>query len=155
MSIIDVDATEAVQQPEQVNSETEALIKIAKIEPAGGRRDEKGRILPGQVLNPMGGPIARRVQEFQKLLNKEHRNLEATRELFQRLRALAMGETTLVPVVTRDGTVKVEARIKADAAFMKLYLDRVWGTAKPFEAGMDLTDAPQSVIDYLTEKLRK
>lgn len=118
-------------------------------------RDERGRLLPGQKsLNPRGGK-SKRVRNFEIMLNNEHRNLDKMRELFARLRALAMGEVVLIPHVGTDGElISLQAKLKADPAFMKLYLDRLLGPAKAFDSDMDFSDAPREVLEYLLTKLR-
>lgn len=55
------------------------------------------------------------------------------RPVFARLRALALGE--VVTVTGRDGDVDIE--LKADPAFMKLYLDRLLGPVKARDAELD------------------
>lgn len=117
-------------------------------------RDVKGRFGAGnRPRNPGGRP--KKLREIEKMLNTEFRNVDAMREVFTRLRALAMGEVVLVPVLTDAGTVQVQARIEADARYMQLFLDRTMGPAKAFEDDFDLSDAPSEVIEYLRVRVQR
>lgn len=85
-------------------------------------RNEKGQILPGYSGNPGGrfkGLVA-----LERMLDDEHRSPEQLREVFTRLRALALGE--LVTVYDEHGK-EVGVELKARPEFMKMYLDRVIG----------------------------
>lgn len=99
----------------------------------------------GYTGNPGGRP--RKLREIEAMLDEEHRTVENMRPVFARLKFLALGEP--VEVTFRGAVVRIE--LKADAAFMSLYLDRVLG---PMARGqIDLSDAPQEVVDYLAHKL--
>lgn len=119
------------------------------------KRDAHGRIIGGGKgagsLNPGGRP--KRIAEIEKMLNKEHRNVEALRPLMARLRALAMGEAIPVAVQGEHGMIELQAKLVADPAFMKLYLDRVLGPVKVQEEMIDLSDAPAEVLHYLLQRL--
>jgi hypothetical protein len=81
------------------------------------------------------------------MLDEEHRTVENMRVVFARLKFLALGEAVMV--MFRGKEVRID--LKADAAFMSLYLERVIG---PVERGkIDLTDAPDDVVEYLARKL--
>lgn len=99
------------------------------------------------------GGRPKRLREIEQMLNKEHRNLEKMRELFARLRSLAMGEPILIPVMTASGEMTVAAKLEADPAFMKLYLERTLGKAKVFEDDIDFSDAPAEFLEYIKSKL--
>lgn len=123
--------------------------------PPGGRRDQDGRFLPGFSGNPerqfrpgqSGNPVgkSRVLADIQKMLDEEHRGVERMREVFDRLRALALGTVVHVP----DGDGAIDIQLQADPAFMKLYLDRVLGPVKELITDEDLRDAPDVVIDWL------
>jgi hypothetical protein len=88
-------------------------------------RDRAGHwIAGGPSPNPGGKP--RKTREIEEMLDAEHRTVENMREVYGRLKALAMGE--LVTVMDEDGEVTVT--LKADARFMAIYLDRLWGPVK-------------------------
>ncbi len=127
------------QSPQNAESAASTAIEI---------RDVRGRFGPGnRPKNPGGRP--KKLRELEKLLNTEHRNIPMMREVFNRLRALAMGEPIIVPFVGPDGEVKLECQLKADARFMQLYLDRIMGPAKAFDDSIDLSDAPDEVLQWL------
>lgn len=113
-----------------------------------------GKFAKGNRANPYGAR-GKKIKEFQKLLNNEHLDIDKMRELFNRLRALAMGEIILVPVVTAQGTMEMVCKLEADARFMQLYLDRLLGPAKAIDEDMDLSDAPAEVIEYLRVKVSR
>jgi len=110
-------------------------------------RGEAGKWLPGHSANPGGKP--KKLREIEAMLDAEHRTVANMREVFLRLKALALGE--IVHVVDREGNVDVA--LKADARFMALYLDRVMGPVKDLE--IDLSDAPTEALLYLRDKLRQ
>ena len=101
----------------------------------------------GPSPNPGGRP--RKLRDIEAMLDAEHRTVENMREVFGRLKALALGE--VVTVTGRDGEVKLE--LQADGRFMALYLDRLLGPVKALE--IDLTDAPPEALTYLRDKLRQ
>jgi|SoimicmetaTmtHMA_FD_contig_61_162114_length_649_multi_2_in_0_out_0_2 hypothetical protein len=102
---------------------------------------------PGVSGNPGGKP--KKLREIEAMLDQEHRTVANMREVFGRLKALALGE--IIHVTDREGNVDVE--LKADSRFMGLYLDRVMGPVKDLE--IDLSDAPSEALAYLREKLRQ
>jgi hypothetical protein len=110
-------------------------------------RGEAGKWLPGTSPNPGGKP--KKLREIEAMLDQEHRTVANMREVFGRLKALALGE--IVHVTDREGNVDIE--LKADSRFMGLYLDRVMGPVKDLE--IDLSDAPSEALAYLREKLRQ
>lgn len=110
-------------------------------------RGEAGKWLPGHSPNPGGKP--RKLREIEAMLDEEHRTISNMREVFSRLKALALGE--VITVKDKDGLTDIE--LDADARFMALYLDRVLGPVKDLE--IDLSDAPMEALSYLREKLRQ
>lgn len=117
------------------------------MDPADNKPPEKrkGGFQPGQSGNPGGKP--KKLREMEAMLDAEHRNIENLREVFGKLRAVAMG-------VTKDVWYKGEVvgqEIEYSAAFMDLYLNRVIGPVK--ELKIDLTDAPEEVVRFLAEQL--
>jgi hypothetical protein len=110
-------------------------------------RGEAGKWLPGTSPNPGGKP--KKLREIEAMLDQEHRTVANMREVFGRLKALALGE--IIHVTDREGNIDVE--LKADSRFMGLYLDRVMGPVKDLE--IDLSDAPSEALAYLREKLRQ
>jgi len=106
-----------------------------------------GRPFPkGTSGNPGGKP--RWAREIQKMLDDEHRTVENMRQVFARLRVLAMGET--IEVAHKDGTVVV--KLKAIPDFMRLYLERVMGPVEAIK--VDLKDAPDEVVTWLAENVQ-
>jgi len=123
-------------------------------EQAIAKRGPDGRLLPGtKALNAGGRP--KKLREIEYMLNKEHRNLQNMRVIFQRLKALAMGETIIVPYFTEQGEIALKCELKADARFMELYLKRVLGPEKSFDDSIDLSDAPPEVLEYLNRVLAR
>lgn len=110
-------------------------------------RDARGRILKGHTPNPGGRP--KKLREIEKMLNTEHRDVEKMREVFSRLRSLAMGEAVIVPYVNAEGEFALKCELKADARFMQLYLDRLLGPAKAFDDSIDFSTAPAEVLAWL------
>ena len=108
-------------------------------------RGEAGKWLPGTSPNPGGKP--KKLREIEAMLDAEHRTVANMREVFTRLKALALGE----PVFITDKEGEVKCELHADARFMDLYLNRVLGPVK--ELKIDLSDAPDEVVAYLAEKL--
>jgi hypothetical protein len=102
---------------------------------------------PGNRANPGGRPKA--LRDIEAMLDAEHRTVGNLRDVFARLKALALGEVVEVPVPGGEGETRVELR--ADPRFMDLYLNRVLGPVK--ELKIDLADAPDEVVAYLAEKL--
>ena len=98
---------------------------------------------------------------IQEMLDKEHRNVDNMRAIFNRLRALAMGDVIVVPLTNRNGKlefdengeIKWEVKVNADARFMQLYLERLLGPAKHPDDELDFSDAPEAVIEYLRIKV--
>lgn len=101
----------------------------------------------GPSPNPGGKP--RKLRDIEAMLDAEHRTVENMREVFGRLKALALGE--LIHVTDREGNVDVE--LKADSRFMALYLDRILGPVK--DVPIDLSDVPEEELRVLREKLRQ
>lgn len=103
----------------------------------------------GASPNPGGRP--RRLAEIEKMLDAEHRTVENMREVFARLKALALGEVVRVPDPdSEDGTATIELR--SDPAFMKLYLDRTLGPVRELASEEDIArmmqDAPPEVVEW-------
>lgn len=81
------------------------------------------------------------------MLDDEHRTVANIREVFDRLKALALGEVVTVPIPGGDGATRIELR--AQPEFMKTYLDRILGPVKALISDEDLADAPDAVIEWL------
>jgi hypothetical protein len=64
------------------------------------------------------------------MIAKEHASPEGMREVFARLKALAMGE--MIRVVSDDGEVSIQLRCKPE--YMRMYLDRVLGPVRDVDA---------------------
>lgn len=109
----------------------------------------------GPSPNPGGRPKA--LREIQEMLDTEHRNIPKMKETFNRLRELALGESVVVPYVTANGEIQLQAELKADARFMALYLAYVVGPPRAVDADdmPDFTDAPPEVLRYLMSKLAR
>lgn len=84
-------------------------------------RAPDGKWLPGTSPNPSGR--SRKLREIEEMLDREHRSVEGMQEVFARLKALALGE--VITVIDKDG--EVEISLRAEPAFMKLYLERTLG----------------------------
>lgn len=109
---------------------------------------KKGQFAPGDPrINAGGRP--KKLTEIEAMLDAEHRTVENMREVFARLKALALGEVVEVPIPGGEGDTAIQLR--ADARFMDLYLDRILGPVK--ELKVDLADAPDEVLAYLADKL--
>jgi hypothetical protein len=104
----------------------------------------------------ISGGRPRKLRDIERMLNKEHRNTEKMREVFERLRSLAMGEVITVSHFNADNcTIETSIKLEADARFMQLYLDRVLGKARPVEEeSPDFSDAPLAVLEYLVKKMK-
>lgn len=89
------------------------------------------------------------LKDIEAMLDAEHRTVENMREVFGRLKALAMGEVVEVPIPGGEGETRIELR--ADSRFMTLYLERTLGPVKDLEP--DLSDAPQEVLQWIGEHL--
>lgn len=137
------------QQPQQQPQNVESVEIVANRKP--------GTFVRG--LDPrrgISGGRPRKLRDIEKMLNKEHRNLEKMREVFERLRALAMGEVVTVQHFDANNCeVVTEVKLEADARFMQLYLDRVLGKVRSVEEETpDFSDAPLQVLEYLLNKLK-
>lgn len=133
------------------NDETQSVTTTQNEPKAVERRPDgmpKGK--PFQKGDPRrssgGRPKAWR--NFERMLNKEHRNLEKSRELMDRLRALAMGETLMMVQV---GETEMPVIRGADPSFMKMYLGRVYGA----EPNMDSERIIKAVQSHLDELMRE
>jgi hypothetical protein len=110
-------------------------------------RDAKGRILPGTgALNPGGKPKS--LREIQRMLDAEHRTVENMREVYAKLRELAV-EGVEEPKFYLGGVCGYVRRY--DSGFLELYLNRVEGPVREIKA--DLSDAPPEVVEWLAEHL--
>jgi len=74
----------------------------------------------------LGGDLSKRRRRIERMIKNNHGTVENMEQVFERLRILAMGK----PAVIDFGDGAVEYTIKADAQFMKLYLDRVIGPVR-------------------------
>lgn len=90
-------------------------------------RDAKGRLLPGSGASLNPGGRSKKLRLIEIALDREHRKVANVLDVFKRLRELAMGE--VVEVHGKDGEL-IRCELRADASFMKLYLDRVLGPVR-------------------------
>ena len=92
---------------------------------------ERGRFVKGQpTANPGGRPKA--LREIEQMLTREHRNVNNMKLVFETLRMFALRGD------------------KGDAAYAKLYLERVLGPVKDLDDLDELMrDAPPEVIEFL------
>lgn len=110
-------------------------------------RDAKGRIVPGSgAIHPGGRP--KKLVEIEAMLDAEHRTVANMRDVFARLKALAMGE--VVEVLDKDGAV-VGLKLASDARFMDLYLNRILGPVK--ELKVDMSDWPDEMVAFFADKV--
>lgn len=114
----------------------------------------RGRFGSGFDARRIGNGRPRKLRDIEKMLNAEHRTVEQMREVFNRLRALALGETILVPCVTAQGELTFTCKLNADPVYMKLYLERLMGLPKSFDDEVDWSDAPSEFFEYLKRKLQ-
>lgn len=84
------------------------------------------------------------------MLDEEHRGVDRMREVYGRLRALALGE--LVTIVGKDGEVRIT--LAADPAFMKLYLDRVLGPVRARDDELD-SAVESKLMELIAEAKRR
>jgi len=82
-----------------------------------------------------------KLREIEAMLDGEHRTVVNMREVFTRLKELAM-EDTITAHVDEKGVEHISRRPPLPA-FMELYLNRVLGPVK--ELKIDLSDAPDEV----------
>ncbi len=90
--------------------------------------------------------------EIRAMLDSRHRNADNLRFVFERLKDLAMGDYEMTKV-DEDG-VETKVKLRPDAAFMKMYLERLLGPPKEHEDELDLSDAPAEVLAYLRERFK-
>lgn len=109
-------------------------------------RNAKGQLLPGGTANPGGRPKS--LREIQRMLDAEHRTVENMREVYAKLRELAV-EGWDEPKF-HEGAVCGHVRRHSEA-YMELYLNRVEGPVREIKA--DLSDAPPEVVEWLAEHL--
>lgn len=99
------------------------------MEPTDLVQRRPGTFQPGpDARRSTNGGMRKAIREFEEFLDAEHRHLGKLRPVFERLRALAMGEVVEVPIPGGEGETAIQLR--ADPAFMKLYLDRVLGPVR-------------------------
>ena len=101
---------------------------------------------PGVSGNPGGRP--KKLVEIEAMLDAEHRTVANMRDVFKRLKALALGE--LVEVTDKEGNV-IGVDLRADPRFMDLYLQRVLGPVK--ELKVDMSDWPDEMVAFFAEKV--
>lgn len=96
-----------------------------------------------------------RVRRFVEVM-EEHSTPELTRSFFDRMRALAMGELEVErTMLTKEGPLKYTEKLPPDAAFAKLYLDRVYGPVKERDLGPALQEALAGLPDDVLVVLRR
>lgn len=101
------------------------------------------RFKPGESGNPGGRPKS--IREVEAMLEREHRNVENMREIFDVVRTAARGVDE--PVYYK-GEICGHVR-KYDSGWMELYLNRVLGPVRDVE--IDLSDAPDEVVRWWAE----
>jgi hypothetical protein len=106
-------------------------------------RDERGHWLPGRSGNPGGKP--KKLREIEEMLDAEHRTVDNMREVYRRLKELAIDDVVRV-FMDRTGNVH-ESHEPPDPAFMKIYLERIMGPVK------DVSD--ERLEKMLTERLEQ
>jgi hypothetical protein len=117
-----------------------------ELEPVERRSD--GRFAPGHdPRRGRNGGRSNRLAEIQRMLDDEHRTVENIREVFTRLKELAM-EDMITSWTDEKGNEHI-ARKPPSPEFMKLYLDRILGPVKALISDEDLADAPDAVIEWL------
>lgn len=109
------------------------------------RRGNPAMVKGGPSLNPGGRP--KKLVEIQRMLDEEHRNVENMREVFARLKELAMED--MITAHTDEKGVEHITRRPPSPEFMKLYLDRILGPVKALISDEDLADAPDLVIEWI------
>lgn len=93
---------------------------------ATGELIPRGRFKPGpDPRRSRNGGRSKGLIEIQTILEKEHRVPSRIREIFNRLRALALGE--VVEVTDKKTGKVIGIQLQADPRFMDLYLERVFG----------------------------
>jgi len=117
--------------------------EMGKQPPVKRRRGNPAMVKGGPSLNPSGRP--KKLVAIEAMLDSEHRNLDNMKAVFDRLRALALGE--VVTVTDQHGRTDIE--LQADPAYMKLYLERVMGPVRELEP--DLSHLPDDVIRALAD----
>ena len=114
-----------------------------KVEPVG-----RGRFVAGpDARRGRNGGRSNRLVEIQRMLDDEHRTADNLREVFTRLKELAMED--MITAHTDDKGVEHVTRRPPSPEFMKLYLDRILGPVKALISDEDLADAPDEVIEWL------
>jgi hypothetical protein len=93
------------------------------------------------------GGRSNRLAEIQRMLDDEHRTTDNIREVFTRLKELAMED--MITAHTDEKGVEHVTRRPPSPEFMKLYLDRILGPVKALISDEDLADAPDEVIEWL------
>lgn len=101
----------------------------------------------GYTGNPGGRPKV--LREIEAMLNAEHRTVDNMREVFGRLKALALGQ--VVTIRAKDGS-ELRLELQAEPGFMKLYLERILGPVKDLD-DLDklMEDAPREVREWIAE----
>lgn len=118
---------------------------------SGPERPKRPKRGPGRPFEPgqSGNPGGRRksLVAVEKMLDDEHRTVEQMRETFALIRKVAHGVDE--PVYYKG--VVCGYITKYDGGWMTLYLNRVLGPLKELE--IDLTDAPQEVLQWVNDHL--
>lgn len=93
------------------------------------------------------GGRSNRLAEIQRMLDETHRTVENVKEVFARLKELAMED--MITAHTDEKGVEHVTRRPPSPEFMKLYLDRILGPVKALISDEDLADAPDLVIEWI------
>jgi len=95
------------------------------------------------------GGRPRAVLEIERMLDAEHRTPDNMREVFTRLKELAMED--IITAHTDEKGVEHVTRRPPNPAFMSLYLERTLGPVKDLD--IDLSDAPVEVVRWWADKV--
>src|SRR5262245_8800497 len=123
-----------------------AMPEMGNQPPGKRRRGNPAMVKGGPSLNPSGRP--RKLVEIEAMLDAEHRTVKNMRDVFARLKALALGE--VIEVTDKEGNV-VGVDLRADPRFMELYLNRILGPVK--ELKVDMSDWPDEMVRFFAERV--
>lgn len=112
------------------------------------KRGNPAWVKGGASPNPGGRP--KKLTEIEKMLDEEFRGVEKMREVYAKLRELAIEGTE--KGIYHEGVLVATERVFA-VGYMELLLNRLQGPVKDLD--VDLSDAPAEALAYLREKLRQ
>ena len=123
------------------------MAEIENKPPEKRKRGNPAMFKGGPSLNPGGRP--KKLVEIERMLDAEHRTPDNMREVFTRLKELAMED--MITAHTDEKGVEHVTRRPPNPAFMSLYLERTLGPVKDLD--IDLSDAPVEVVRWWAEKV--